>query len=325
MHTRNSALDYLKALLIAFVVIWHARPWLLTQSPLFLPKALLGFFYFNITTLAVPTFLLVSLHLYHRHRDSAPGYFRKRILRLGQVYLFWMGAQWLFAWAVTGQLAPIDIRFLMDGGPGAPYVGGSVFYYLADLLLLTLLEEAYARLPEASRPLLGWIMAGFSLAYIPVAQIFHLSGTNYLEVFILYVPAAYYATTLRRYRHAFALGWLVFSCLESFLIATFDVYMTPYIRWGNVLGALALMGYALSFTPPPSRIAETLSRYSLGIYAVHKMALCLGYILLASLALPQAQQKHSNPQLLGLFLFTILGTWAMLRVMNSTPLRRYIR
>ncbi|GFK94168.1 hypothetical protein NNJEOMEG_02008 [Fundidesulfovibrio magnetotacticus] len=325
MTERRASLDWLKALLITFVVVWHARPWLLDAQAPFLARACFGFFYFHATTLAVPTFLLVSLYLYFQGREAKPGYFGRRMARLLQLYLFWTLTQWLTSWAFTGELAPLTFSHVLQGGPSLPYVGGSVFYFLSDLLVLTVLAEGYARLGPAWRARAGWAVAGFATGFVGLEQAYGIPSYIGLEFFVLYVPAAFHAKELARHGRAFALAWFAFACLESWLIAVHGLEVRTYCRYSNICGALALMGYALSLDLPRRGAVETLSRLSLGVFAVHKIPQSLAHMALAALATPQAALAPSNPQLLALFACTVLGTGVMLWAMDRSPLRRFIR
>lgn len=325
MQTRLASLDRLKAILITFVVIWHARPWLLTGSSFFPARALLGFFYFYITTLGVPTFILVSLYLYYQHVGPGTGYFYRRISRLAIVYAFWVGVQWIISYISTYKLAMPSLSTLLDGGPGIPGVGGSVFYYLADLIILTALAEVYAKLSRRCAAYVGGVLACWVVAYIVFINFHYVQNTGYLEVFIIYVPAAFYMKEFVRLKYVFLILWLVFSIVEAMLILKYGVKVDPYCRLSNVTGAMALMGVALSSRNVSNKLSTVLSRYSLGIFAVHKYALKAGYGVMAVTGLSLQNEMTQNQQRLILFIWTVVVTAALVYCLGRTILARFIR
>jgi len=80
--TRNAGIDILKAVCIVLVVIWHTQPVTEAMLPgpsmvLSATRYLIRFFYWDISLLAVPTFILISLYLFVGKLSEAGDYWKK--------------------------------------------------------------------------------------------------------------------------------------------------------------------------------------------------------------------------------------------------------
>nr|MDA8174543.1 acyltransferase family protein [Nitrospiraceae bacterium] len=93
---RDYRLDLLKAVAITFVLIWHLKPVDVTAIPapatvfngiLEQIPIVLGIFYYQVTLIGVPLFIIVSLYLFYG-KIGADNYFRKRMIRILQIFAF---------------------------------------------------------------------------------------------------------------------------------------------------------------------------------------------------------------------------------------------
>ena len=179
---RDIRLDITKATAISLVLIWHLKPFqILTsdKSPSYLRILAYGIsqFYSQISLIAVPLFILVSLYLYYTNlEDHTNDYLRTRFLRLGGVFLFWSVFQFAIYYGILitnsfhndsiNYELPLPIhRLIMEGGPPLPVVGKSVFYFLFVLLILVLASTAYYSLRNNSRLL---SITGISIVTISI-------------------------------------------------------------------------------------------------------------------------------------------------------------
>ena len=94
-------------------------------------------------------------------------------------------------------------------------------------------------------------------------------------------------------------------------------YVCVYGRLSVLCGALALATCAASIEWRPRPLVTTISRYSLGIYAVHKywQYLCLEWA---------ARHPGALPWNAITVIVTVAGTAATVAVLARTPLRRFV-
>ncbi|MBP7233344.1 MAG: hypothetical protein KBA28_15590, partial [Syntrophaceae bacterium] len=90
--SRETGIDIIKAVSIVLVLIWHLQP--ITKNVLPPDSAagiygwpVMDFFYRYISLLAVPSFICVSLLLFMKKSFISEGYWKKRLMRLAQIFL----------------------------------------------------------------------------------------------------------------------------------------------------------------------------------------------------------------------------------------------
>jgi len=141
MKERDNQLDSIKALAIILVLLLHFRPLHIVSGNTFLIQAI-SFFYTNISLIAVPSFFLVSLYIYFKHKFTR-SYTKERIIRLTKIYLFFfiinIGIKVLFFDGLDFNKTPF-LELLWMGGPPIPEIGSSVIYFLVVLIVLTIVS-----------------------------------------------------------------------------------------------------------------------------------------------------------------------------------------
>ncbi len=290
-------LDTAKAVAISFVIFWHLKPLGIGDSVAGATREHMQFalavLYKQVAVSAVPLFMLVSLHLlYSKLEELGVVYALRRIRRLAALFIVWTLFQFglfygvhallaamtghSFAWPDIGK--PLHI-VMMTGGPPLPLVGGSVFYFLFALLLLSVGATAFHAIPGRPRyrTALACVLVTIGLCYF---QVMNWKGGRLdyyrLENFLIYIPLAYLVRTHKPYhRHAMAA-----LLLAGFvLFATQDVYLRDtvgstgaYSRPSVVFGAMTLYYLLRAWcSGPVSKATAFLARYSLGIFALHKV------------------------------------------------------
>ena len=178
---RLHGVDALKGLLVILVVLWHTQgiTVVLPTTPTWFQRAVdlaVAGIYVEITLLAVPTFLLVSIWLYVLRRDGSAAYLRRRLLRLASLFLVWSVIQTAIALLIEGRDVRLEVGDLFTGGPPLPIVGGSVLYFLSNLMLLLCVAEGLMRLTRELRRRLSIGMLcvlGVTYAVAFAARLFH--------------------------------------------------------------------------------------------------------------------------------------------------------
>jgi len=291
---REINLDLTKAIAISLVLFWHLQPikiLVTDESTIFIK--IIGFvlaqFYSQVSLLAVPMFLLVSLYLFYQKIDgNTIKYTGQRCLRIGKVYLFWTFCQFAFFFLIifimslnngAGNYAfPIPIhRLVMEGGPPLPAVGGSVFYFLFVLLILVLISAFFYALKDNKKTFIGIFIIIASILYF---EIINLNGNSLpywrIDNFLVYIPLSYFILLkqkqgkLNKYIPFFYIGFILFSA-HDFYLRDQGSFCHLYSRISIVFGSIALFSSILQIKNlKQNAVISLMSKYSLGIFAIHK-------------------------------------------------------
>ena len=338
---RDYNLDLLKAIAIVFVLLWHLQPIRLTPiAPALdynVPAYLIHFFNNSITLVAVPLFYLVSTLLFFKN-SKKDNYFKRRILHILSIYLFWafvqvvvnfvafsMGKHFNWGWPIKPQ--PVWKTVIM-GGPALPIVGDSVFYFLFNLLLLTCIAFVYSKIREDWRAILSYVAVLISIIYFYFAP-----PIPYWRIdnFVVYIPLA--DILLRKkntvYLYVSLALYVAFVVYETRHDDNFAIYARNSILFGALFLYLLIKRINLGGLP---KSISSLSTYSLGIYALHKywmliFVICV-YRLFAFLNISNqislGQNNLSTVSLLAAFL-AFLATILTIYVMGlSKYFRRFV-
>lgn len=240
------------------------------------------YFYFNIQSIAVPTFILISSLLFCL-KPVTWARTRSRLQKLACLYLFWVGA-WTYYTKPTFEMTPLGLlEFLLRGG-------GWLFYFIAVLILMTVQTFVIARLSRR----------GLAIAFVLCALI--LLGTEcYVGTHLRWVKGSYYwlpscfalipcfavwlstrssrfATdpgTRWRWAITFLVVCVVAAVVEWQFAAPREVldmsrrWVPKHARFSIQFGALAVVVLSLGIRRQPGRLVTFLARNSLGIYCLH--------------------------------------------------------
>jgi peptidoglycan/LPS O-acetylase OafA/YrhL len=332
-QTRQAGIDILKAICIMLVVVWHCQPFKSSMFPgdqflLQIVRQTINFFYFNISLLAVPSFIFASLYLFFTKMSESDDYWKKRFLRLVQVYVFWVGVQFILYVLLGGDL-PLPLKTIFrSGGPDLPLSTfmnpvPSIFYFLFALMVCTLLAFFFWKLPDKLKLPVAVLVIAASVLYFLAAAVWTVSiDTRSMKNYYIYVPAAY---LLYRYRERMiSCRWIFFIFFVASLVmeTAFGWRTPPYGRLSIFCGSFFLMSVFVSGWTRAWQPVSLLSRYSLGIFALH------GYFMVAvsTLYYMLSGQKRVATlaggilQFAAIFFLTCLCIW----LMSKTSLRKYV-
>lgn len=276
-NSRDYGIDMIRAVCIAFVLIWHLKP--VTKSMMQMDSAAgvfgwlsISFIYHYVTLLAVPTFICISIMLFIKKSLSTAGYWKKRLTRLIQLFLFWTCIQFIvYSLACGGFSLPID-TIIPDGGPGLPHVGGSVFYFLFVLIICTGLAILFLKLSDKAKCIASIFIIVLSCLHFILSSYYRVPiKIEATENYCIYIPIAYYMVKYRdklvRYRILFIFGYL-FTVGYEVVIAR--GMTSAYGRLSIVFGVLSFISILLNLRFKRNVVMKFLSKYSLGIFSLHK-------------------------------------------------------
>ncbi|MBL8076486.1 MAG: acyltransferase family protein [Anaerolineales bacterium] len=360
---RNYNLDLIKAISIVLVLIWHLQPFdisipnITRFSVNIIFKEALNVLYFQVTLIAVPSFLIISQYIYFQKlKQYGYIYFFKRLAVLFYITIFWISAQFLFYYLVIPLLSagtitlppPTNIsdwlRLIMIGGPfklnSNTNVGSSAFYYLTTLIALTIFSTLYAiacRNKQLEK-FISILIISMSLIYFQQHS-FKEGVITYsrIENFIIYIPIAHLVNSYRdrlRYTANYVLwaGYFLF-CFQDVYLRTSGFQFNIYGRVSIVFGATALICSLINkknTTEAPS--VRFLSSHSLGIFALHLyIQYFMTLYLMPIFSLYYIRRKmpfwefRINFQVLSIGLLTVLVTFICVYILGKTPLRKFVK
>ncbi|MCC5668115.1 acyltransferase [Nostoc sp. CHAB 5784] len=277
---RNNSLDTLKALSIAFVFIWHLRPFkfIINDSThgfvLIIAKILRGL-ELQLSLTAVPIFYIVSLYLFFQKSGSVK-YLQKRITKLIKIYLFWVIFQNIFFIIATRKIPNLSWKIIIGLEPSLPIVGDSVFYFLFNIICLTILAFLYKLIKsDYLKSIVSCTVVIFCLFYFEACCLLNLSIPYYWLInFVIYIPIAFYLTNfpnkLLNFKFYYLIAFILFSFHDIYL-RTSGYDLSIYGRIAIICGAITIFCYVYSRKEIKENfLVQKLSKYSLGLFSLHK-------------------------------------------------------
>ncbi len=326
---RDSGIDMIRALCIALVLMWSLQP--ITKSMIQMDNSIgifgwlsIGFFYRYVTLLAVPTFICISIMLFIKRSLLSEGYWKRRLLRLIQLFLFWTCIQFVFYLLAGGRFPPPISAIIPDGGPALPYVGGSVFYFLFALIICTGVAALFLKLSDRLKFIASTIVIVLSCIVFIISSYYEIPlKITEMENYYLYVPIAYYMVKyqdrLVRYRILFIFGYLLAAGYEAGIARS---TVSAYARLSIVFGVLSFISIVLPVQFGRRPAMNFLSKYSLGIFSLHKYWL---YLLIIFLEIIKSQVDIPIfPERLILFITTVVLTFISVYFLGKTKLRKLV-
>ena len=268
--------DYARCLLAVLVVALHTRALGLSAKA--------DVVYDHFFSLAVPSFMLISLFLLVAKGEVRGSGLARRVQRLALLFIFWSAA-YAVVFHKTGDIvsgcrsATGFVRIAVEGG-------NPIFYFFSCLAFVTLATAAACRL--APRVL-------FVLALVSTCGLWFMSAhaggrlseelANYYNP-LNFLPFAFVAplvvdqvrkgilkSSATKTAAVFAVlcaAWVTMTLLETHFLRTADGRSpSAYSRPSAVLGAVAVVGLFLLISHPAPRLVRRLADCSLGIYCVH--------------------------------------------------------
>lgn len=354
---RDSRIDTIKAVAILMVLVLHMKPVWFAKAPpetasYYIGNAA-GMFNAFVAGSAVPLFMLASLALFARRimdmATNQASYLRRRIFRLGEVFLFWTALQGLIHAAIrwAGGLRPLvdmhggPLRLILKGGPDLPQVGGSVFFFLLVLLELTIITYALIKLLPGGRssahsrtgPGAAICISSIIclIAYYEYLQASAPGAVGYWDTraYLVYAPAAWLLVrtdmVIRMNSFLWA-AYIAFVVYEFYKAIHLGIYPDGYHRGAVFFGAAAIFGAILKYGGlPAGSPGIALSKYSLGIYATHKYWWLLYDHLLSSIDFVKAHSTGYRLDYAMASALTALSLWVSLGLIGKTPIGKYIK
>ena len=331
---RNCLLDAIKAVSICLVFVWHVQPFKFVALEnygfyLFWDKALEQF-NVEVTLIAIPTFFTVSLYLFYKKQNTSVRYFIKRIIRLTKLYLFWVGVQLVIYYLVYRKMPLFNFQLIRLGGPDLPIVGGSVFYFLYALIFLTVFAFLFTKCNSKIKSIISITIFVLSIVTFEVAILSDKLTLNFEHLwnFIYIVPLSYLLSKRQdlfiNNKYKILTAYLLFVIHDIIINLYPTTIYPPYGRMSIVFGALTLFVFIMDSRIGPTKIIFLLSKYSLGIFALHKYFQLLSYSITTNYGYACLFGVGIEIRPLIIFLTTSLFTLLCIYLMRKMRLQQYV-
>lgn len=293
-----NSIDYLRAIMSVFVVIWHTGG--AGRSPVYTPQfanaslTVSDVLNFHFLLLAVPSFIFISIFLYAQGGQTLAR-LQSRFSRLLLLYLFWPAA-FIVIMSGTGTLMK-HLGVATDSVLGAFLVffsaGVNVFYFFASLLAATVIAHVFMRAWNWVL-FIGFVLTSLSIGWLPhyaeenkmMFLSSYWSPLNFTPYIFLALLFAKNLEWIRAHRMAvFAASvlacvgaaWYDWNYLASMVMLKAQGYAVPcYMRTSLIFGVSALMTIMLTIQLPMNRVIAFMSKYSLALYCLHAFFISTG-------------------------------------------------
>ncbi|KYC37986.1 hypothetical protein WA1_39280 [Scytonema hofmannii PCC 7110] len=332
---RNNSVDILKALSIIFVLIWHLQPikFIIDSKSHTLLVVLARIFIdlqLQLCLIAVPLFYIISLYLFFQKPELK--YLKKRLIRLIKIYLAWSIFQNIFYIIATKEFPTWSWDIITGLQPSLPLVGDSVFYFLFNLIILSILAFFYQIQSKKLKQIVSVILVGFSLFYFEALYFFNSNlPYHWLINFLIYIPIAFSLVNnpekFLKFKSCYLIAYVLFS-LHDIYLRIYNHIPSIYGRVSIVFGALTIFCYVYSTqNNQKSLLVEKLAKYSLGLFAIHKYWQYLFVLLL---------QKYKIAMTIGIFgiplniiflvesVFVVFLTSLSIYLLKSTSFKQFV-
>jgi surface polysaccharide O-acyltransferase-like enzyme len=268
--------DYARCVLAVLVVVLHTRALGLSSrvDPV----------YHHVCTLAVPSFMLISLYLFVAKGEVRGRSLARRVQRLLLLFIFWSAA-----YAVVFQKTDSVLRDCQSvkGLYCTAIEGGNpIFYFFSCLAFVTLVAASVCRLahrvlcPLAIVSTCGlWFMSSLAGGMLSEELVTYYNPLNFLPyafvapLIVAIVRSGVLKSSTAKTAAIFAVlcaAWVAVTLLETSFLHTADGRSpSPYSRPSAVVGALTVVGSFLLISRPAPLLVRRLADCSLGIYCVH--------------------------------------------------------
>lgn len=356
---RDNRLDLIKAISISLVLFLHLRPIRIVteEAPnnyVRISSFILDQLYLNLSSIAVPLFLLTSLFLFFQKLQSTGfEYLRKRVQRLLEIFVFWMGFHFFiyylflilksfylgtpFSWHIPNLRV---YKVILGVDPPLPVVGDSVFYFIFALILLVVISYLlFHKRTEQFKNRVSIAIIFISLIYFEIVSITNkFLGYWRLDNFLIYMPAAYF---LLKKKDGIANMHIVVFYILFILFGVQDIYLRGVFKEANLYARVSVFCGAIAVFCSCLKLIESwkapvvvkfLSKFSLGIFAIHKYWLLI--ITIFTLELFQLLDLPTYTFIGGLKIYTpsilaaittALCTFVSVYILDRSLLKRYIR
>ena len=193
----------------------------------------------------------------------------------------------LVLYSVIHKEFPIfNLNLISEGGPELPIVGGSVFYFIFNLILLSIFSYLFLSCNQKLKKMILiiiFIYSFISFIFFEANSILKQSVDFYRSTlnFVYLVPLSYALSKNIKWflknKYIFLIVYVIFAIHDFVILEYFEYKLPMYNRVSIAFGTLVFFCFIMDSHIKNIRIIFLLSKYSLGIFALHKYFQLLAY------------------------------------------------
>jgi len=289
VKTRHVGIDYLRAIMSVFVVIWHmggGGTSLIFSRERYLEHSFTfsDFANFHVLLLAVPTFIFMSVYLYGLREVNVKA-LTSRMKRLLPLLILWPVIYALYRGGYDGFVAGFP-----DSGSGVVKTiltaGNTAYYFFVSLIICTLVAHVFLLLGRRIQLVVVLLAVGFAIAlpYITMATDFYPLGAYWSP--LNFIPLGLVAAYLARSKDLLVGKKLWLLAGSALLCITFaivewrfsvdevffegQISALPTFTRASVLFGVVFVFFLVSSPKLKSfGLVRFMAQYSLGLYCLH--------------------------------------------------------
>ncbi len=289
MNYRIEGIDYLRAMMSVFVVIWHMGGG--GRSLIFSQDAYLqhvftvsDFINFHLLLLAVPVFIFASIFLYSLKPASSTG-FKKQFTRIFLLLSFWPIALILYRNGYQGLAAivpssPSDVVYIILRA------GKTIYYFFTSLIICLFIAHLFMQINRKLQISL-FLISIVLLAALP--QLTKMTGFYPLSAYwspLNFIPLSFAAVLCAQNRESIIKNRTVVLLLSLVLCVLFSIFewnysvdqifipgqgyaIPAYTRTSLLFAVMAVFTVMLDPRIKANSIIKYMAQYSLALYCLH--------------------------------------------------------
>jgi peptidoglycan/LPS O-acetylase OafA/YrhL len=289
MKTRIEGIDYLRAFMSVFVVVWHMEGGgrsLIFSKDRYLEHVftLSDFVNFHLLLLAVPTFIFVSIYLYASKPVNIIA-FKKQFARILILLSFWPIALLLYTHGYQGLHAIIP-RSPFNAVIIALSAGQTIYYFFPSLLICLLIVHLFLHLNRKLQLLVFLISIILLTSLQILTRITDFSSLSAYWSPFNFIPISFAAALFAQNKNTILENKNIVLLLSVVLCVCFSIYewnysvgqiffrgqgyaIPAYTRTSLLFAVIAVFVISLSPRIKANRVIKYMARYSLALYCLH--------------------------------------------------------
>ncbi len=231
MKHRIEGIDYLRAIMSIFVVIWHMGGG--GRSLIFSEDAYLehvftvsDFINFHLLLLAVPTFIFVSIFLYSLKPTSITG-FKKQVLRVFLLLSFWPIALIIYKNGYQGLIvivpsSPVEVVYKVL------LAGNTIYYFFTSLIICLFVAHLFLQL---NRKLQIPVFLASTVLLVALPLLTKMTGFYPLSAYwspLNFIPLSFAAVLFALNRISVVKNRITILLLSLILCVLFSIFEWKY-------------------------------------------------------------------------------------------------
>jgi len=294
MNSRIEGIEYLRAIMSIFVVIWHmeggGQSLIFSKNYLEHVFTVSDFVNFHLLLLAVPTFIFISIFLYASHRADKI-VLKKRLKRILILLTFWPITFIIYNNSFTNykgyqRLPVITPTSLNDFIFTILKAGDTIYYFFTSLIICLLISHLFIQLRQRFQILFFLLSTGFLACLPEITKQIDLYPLSAYWSPLNFIPFSFAAVLVAQNRGKVLANRKIILFTSIVLCILFSIFewkysigsifyynqgfaIPAYTRTSLLFSVIAIFVIALDQRIKSTPAIKFMARYSLALYCLH--------------------------------------------------------